>query len=96
MLNFADTLNTEGEFFSNWRTQFDFLFGHGKEIDENTFILENTGTHDNLVYYFPTIEDLKEIYNKSGFEIINMELEEFTEKNMERKNSWYNVLAKKI
>ena len=96
--NLSESINISdgGELFANWRTQDDWLYKHGEEINKNTFLIKNTQTHDNFVYYFPTIKDLKEIYKKAGMKILSIEKEEFTEDNMHKINSWYNVLAKKI
>lgn len=96
MLNdFNSVLSNGGHFFSNWRTQDDSFYKSGKEIDKNTFII-NSGKGLKLLYYFPSLDEIKAMYKDAGFEILSLDLEEFTSNNMQTKHSFYLIEARKM
>nr|WP_307903320.1 class I SAM-dependent methyltransferase [Clostridium botulinum] len=57
-------LKKEGTFLANWRTTEDYFYKKGKEIEKNTFFLDESckkfGLQD-IVYYFAEQNDLKKI-----------------------------------
>jgi ubiquinone/menaquinone biosynthesis C-methylase UbiE len=89
-------LKMSGEIFADWRSTNDYLYMHGTEIEPYLFYLDETSGRPGVLYYFATIDNLKKIYDACGFEIINCETYEFTQKNGKNLNSWYHVTAKKI
>lgn len=62
---------------------------------EHTFFLRTDENHNGIAYYFTDKEDLYELYEKAGLEIVDLEEECFTTENGAVRNSWYHVLARK-
>nr|WP_311138010.1 class I SAM-dependent methyltransferase [Clostridium botulinum] len=89
-------LKKEGTFLANWRTTEDYFYKKGKEIEKNTFFLDESckkfGLQD-IVYYFAEQNDLKKLYNKTGFHIYNFDKKDFYTSNLEVKNSHWHVWA---
>ena len=96
MEEFNRVLDDGGEVFADWRTQDDYLYGCGQEIEKDFFHLDESSGRPGFLYYFPSLETIKDIYSEGGFEVTNVEKYEFTQLNMTRLNSWYHVTAKKI
>ena len=92
---FAKILKPNGKVIANWRAQDDSLYGDGKEIAKDTFIIERD-SHKGLLYYIPNLDDIKEIYRGANLEIISIDSERFTIDNGKIINSWHIVEAKKI
>lgn len=94
LLDFSKILNQNGVIICNWRTQKDSLFKHGKEIEPNTFIIDKE-THKEFLYYFPNLDEIKEIYKNANLEILSIDHEEFSINNEKTLNSFYIIQAKK-
>lgn len=92
---FAKILKPNGKVIANWRAQDDSLYGDGKEIAKDTFIIERD-SHKGLLYYIPNLDDIKEIYRGANLEIISIDSERFTTDNGKIINSWHIIEAKKI
>lgn len=92
---FAKILKPNGKVIANWRAQDDSLYGDGKEIAKNTFIIERD-SHKGMLYYIPNLDDIKEIYKSANLEIISIDSERFTIDNGKIINSWHIIEAKKI
>ena len=92
---FANILKPTGKVIANWRAQDDSLYGDGKEIAKDTFVIERD-SHKGLLYYIPNLDDIKEIYRGANLEIISIDSERFTIDNGKIINSWHIVEAKKI
>lgn len=92
---FAKILKPNGKVIANWRAQDDSLYGDGKEIAKDTFIIERD-SHKGLLYYIPNLDDIKEIYKSANLEIISIDSERFTTDNGKIINSWHIIEAKKI
>lgn len=92
---FAKILKPNGKVIANWRAQDDSLYGDGKEIAKDTFVIERD-SHKGLLYYIPNLDDIKEIYRGANLEIISIDSERFTIDNGKIINSWHIVEAKKI
>lgn len=87
-------LRKDGELFFDIRTQRDSMYGQGEEL-ENDFFRLNLSGYEGFTYLFLTKEELKEIVESCGFEMVNVETYEFTKKNGKVLNSWYQIIAKK-
>lgn len=92
---FASVLKDGGKVIANWRAQDDSLYGDGKEIDKDTFIIERD-SHKGMLYYIPNLDDIKAIYKDAGLEILSIDSEKFTTNNGKIINSWHIIEAKKI
>lgn len=92
---FASVLKNGGKVFANWRAQDDSLYGNGKEIEKDTFIIERD-SHKGMLYYIPNLDDIKAIYKDAELEIISIDSEKFTTGNGAIINSWLVIEAKKI
>lgn len=92
---FTKILKPNGKVIANWRAQDDSLYGDGKEIAKDTFVIERD-SHKGLLYYIPNLDDIKEIYKSANLEIISIDSERFTIDNGKIINSWHIVEAKKI
>lgn len=91
--NMYRMLKHGGRAFCDFRTEYDSIYLNQKnEKEKEGFIVESDiatvkGCYMNIL----PLEELKEMFAKSGFEIENIELNEFTEENQTRKNSWWHV-----
>jgi hypothetical protein len=92
---FASVLKPGGKVIATWRTQEDSLYGNGKEIEKDTFIIERQ-SHKGMLYYIPNLDDIKAIYKDAGLEILSIDGERFTTDNGSIINSWHIIEAKKI
>lgn len=92
---FTKILKPNGKVIANWRAQDDSLYGDGKEIAKDTFIIERD-SHKGMLYYIPNLDDIKEIYRGANLEIISIDSERFTTDNGKIINSWHIIEAKKI
>lgn len=92
---FAKILKPNGKVIANWRAQDDSLYGDGKEIAKDTFVIQRD-SHKGLLYYIPNLDDIKEIYRGANLEIISIDSERFTTDNGKIINSWHIIEAKKI
>ncbi|WP_096024862.1 class I SAM-dependent methyltransferase [Campylobacter lanienae] len=92
---FAKILKPNGKVIANWRAQDDSLYGNGKEIAKDTFVIERD-SHKGMLYYIPNLDDIKEIYRGANLEIISIDSERFTTDNGKIINSWHIIEAKKI
>lgn len=90
------TLKKDGIFLADFRTKEDSMYRQGREIEKDLFILDDTaGNLAGINYWFCNEEELRTLYQRHGFEIVNMEKKEFYMDNMKKKNSHYHVWAKK-
>ena len=92
---FTKILKPNGKVIANWRAQDDSLYGDGKEIAKDTFVIQRD-SHKGLLYYIPNLDDIKEIYRGANLEIISIDSERFTIDNGKIINSWHIIEAKKI
>ncbi len=92
---FTKILKPNGKVIANWRAQDDSLYGDGKEIAKDTFVIQRD-SHKGLLYYIPNLDDIKEIYKSANLEIISIDSERFTTDNGKIINSWHIIEAKKI
>lgn len=92
--NLCDCLKKDGKIWANWRTKKDSLM-KGAQLQNNGLYKVYFG-EDACSYFFPDEDELKEIYQKSGFEVDAIELFEYTDNNRTKLNSWYHVTAHKL
>ena len=97
MNNMYRMLKNGGRVFCDFRTQRDSIYqSKGKKIAEDTFLISSEATSlEGLCISIPSLENLKAMLQKSGFEIENIELYEFTQDNQSIRNSWWHVTLSK-
>lgn len=91
--NMYRMLKPGGRVFCDFRTERDSVCQKAdKKIAENTYILsESTRILNGLCMTVLPLSKLKEMLKRSGFEIENLELYEFTENNQNIQNSWWHI-----
>lgn len=90
-------LKPGGLMLADYRSVEDSMYGKGREAEENLYYLNTeAGSLENLLYWFCTDKDLKNLYEKKGFEIINLECETFITENLSRKNEHYHIWLKRV
>lgn len=89
-------LQEDGELFFDIRTQRDTLYGQGEELEKDFFRLNKESGYEGFTYLFLSKEELKEVVEECGLQVVNMETYEFTKNNGNNLHSWYHVIAKKM
>jgi len=94
--NLKKVLKPEGLFWADWRSKEDSLYDTGRCIEEGFYLLnEDSRGRNGVAYYFTDKNELKKLYEKSGFTIESIDRCSYTENNEEAINSWYHVVAKR-
>lgn len=94
--NLKDVLKVGGIFWSDWRSKEDYLYGMGECIEEGYYLLNNNSRGRNgVTYYFTDKNELKNLYEQVGLNIISIDKYSYTEDNENINNSWYHVVAKR-
>ena len=89
-------LKPEGLLFADFRAKEDSMFGKGKEIEKNLFILDREqGDLAGINYWFCGEEEIRDLYAENGFEIVNLEKKDFYINNMQKRNSHWHIWAKR-
>lgn len=89
-------LKKDGYLFADYRTKDDFMFGQGREIEQDLFVLNENMEHlAGINYWFCSEDEIRNLYHRNGFVIENLEKKEFLTDNMSRNNSHWHVWAKK-
>lgn len=91
--NMYRMLKHGGRAFCDFRTEYDsiYLNQRNKESDEGFVVESDIASVKGCYMNILPLERLKEMFAKSGFEVESIELNEFTEGNQTRKNSWWHV-----
>ena len=71
------------------------MYKKGKEIDKDTFIIDEE-SHKGMLYYFPSLDEIENIYSSAGLKITSKDYEEFSTNNGNIINSWHVIEAKKV
>lgn len=50
----------------------------------------------NIVRYYPSYDEIVDIFKVSGFNPVRMEKSEFTTNNRKKKNSWWHIYGEKV
>ncbi len=83
-------LNKTGKMIVNFRTKDDYNYRMGKEVDNNTFLLdERAGGYANMLYTFLSLEEASKMLTDTGFIILNRERIDFWKNNLEQHHSWW-------
>lgn len=91
--NMYRMLKHGGRVFCDFRTERDSIYtGRTECAQSEGFIVDSnvasvTGCYMNIL----PLEQLKEMFTNSGFAVESIELNEFTEGNQSRRNSWWHV-----
>lgn len=89
-------LKPGGLMLADYRSVKDSMYGKGIEAEENLYYLnEEAGSLKNLLYWFCTKEDLKNLYDGKGFDMINLERVSFFEENLSKHNEHYHIWLKR-
>ena len=88
-------LKKDGRIFVNFRTKEDYLYKQGKQLEKNTYLLENVGTYDSLIYTFLDKEEAISHLENAGFEIELIERDDYWKNNLKEHHSWWIITAKK-
>ncbi|WBW95457.1 class I SAM-dependent methyltransferase [Oceanirhabdus sp. W0125-5] len=85
-----------GKMINNFRTKDDHLYGKGKKIDDNTYILDKlTGAYKDISYTFLTSQEAEELLNKAGFSIESKERSDLWKNNLSEKHTWWIFSVRK-
>jgi len=88
-------LKTDGMLLANFRGLNDDLYGKGKEIEKNLFILdERAGNMKGFIYWFCDGDELKQLFTKAGFTVENIERNIHYFDNMKQTAEYYIVWLK--
>lgn len=83
-------LKVGGRFLVNFRTKDNTYYGRGKQVEESSYVLdESTGSYNNMLYTYLGLEECKSLVLEAGFEIENVEREDFWKYNLKERNSWW-------
>ena len=90
-------LEPGGECCLNFRTKENWFYGLGKEVEPNSFILdERAGVYDTTLYTFLDNNEAVALCIEAGLEIINFERVELWKNNATERHSWLNFWLRKI
>ena len=90
-------LKMGGIMHADYRSKDDVLYGKEKEIEPVFFELDAAcGSLAGIQYAFRTEEEIKNLYLRNKFEIINFERIDHYVKNYTERNSQYIVWTKKV
>ncbi len=84
-------LNEGGLVFLTFQSKRSYKFGKGKEIEKDTFVLEE-GPEKGVLHHFSEKNEIEELLKE--FHILDLRLDEFTGKGGELNSHW-EVLAEK-
>lgn len=93
--NINCVLKNEGVFWADWRSIKDSLYGMGEEIEENFYLLEESGREECTYHFFDKYK-LINIYREAGFNIIAIDTYEYTQNNGKNLSLWFIVNARKM
>lgn len=94
--NLVKTLKPNGMLLADYRAKDDYLYGCGKEIEKDFYLLNNScGTLSGISYAFRDIDEIFVLYKKYNMNIVNCEKIEHYVENCSKKNSHYIIWAKK-
>jgi len=80
----------------NFKTDEDCLYGKGKQLDEYSFLLdESAGPYSSLVCSFFSHDRAKELLMTAGFSIENVERYELWKDNLKNRHTWWHFSVKK-
>ena len=87
-------LKKDGKGFINLRTTYDYRYGKGAKIEDNTFKINVKETNElNLLIHFLSKKDVYDYFSK--FTVISLEKNEFTKNNLSKLNSDWLITVKK-
>lgn len=85
-----------GKMIINFRTVEDSLFRCGKKISDKTYIIDDTfPSYSGMLYTFFDIDEISELLKSTGFNILNIEREDYWKENLTQKNSWWILTVEK-
>ena len=86
----SNIIKDDGRIFINFRTKDNWFNGLGKEIDKNSYLLdERAGVYKNYMYTFLDYEEIKEVIIEAGLKIEGIERMDLWKNQLTERNSWY-------
>lgn len=90
LLHIKKMLNTNGRIFLNFRTMHNWFVGLGKEVEYNTFLLdERANEYNGFLYSFVSENELRTLINDTGLHLHKIERVDLYKNNLKEQNSWY-------
>lgn len=88
----ARLLGEEGRIFLNFRTRENHLYGLGREIEPDCFLLdERAGPYQGICYTFMDRPEVEALAAQAGLEIASMEKTTLSKNNLAELHSWLQV-----
>ena len=85
-----------GQLCLNFRTKENWFYGHGKEISEDHYLLDQSaGPYAGSNYTFVDANMARQLVEQAGYQIINFERCDWWKNNMQQKHSWWIVWARR-
>ncbi|WDV46161.1 methyltransferase domain-containing protein [Clostridiaceae bacterium M8S5] len=83
-------LKKNGKMIINFRTKEDYNYKKGKQVSENTYLLDHrTGPYENMLYTFLDLDEAVKMLTDSGFTVENKERVDFWKNNLQEHHSWW-------
>jgi SAM-dependent methyltransferase len=86
-------LTPNGRMLVNFRTKDNYLYGKGKQIESDCFILdERAGSYKGACYTFTDLAEVEALVaSAGGLKIVNVEKTTFLKNNLQELHSWLQV-----
>ncbi|ATP58001.1 hypothetical protein CPT03_16775 [Pedobacter ginsengisoli] len=90
LIAMANAVNDNGRVILNFRTTENWFYGLGKEVDKNTYLLdERARAYKGYVYTFLSLDEIKTLISEVGLKIECIERIDLWKNQLEERNSWY-------
>ena len=94
--SFAALLNTSGSLCLNFRTNDNWFYGLGAELEPGCFHLDGrAGPYANATFTFLDEPGVRSVLKDAGLIVENLQREDWWKKNLTERHSWWVVWAKK-
>lgn len=94
--NLSLVMKTNALMWCNFRTPEDDLIKKGLEADKNFYVVKFRNSNAKVGYFSCSQNELSDIFEKAGFDVISSDIFEFTANNQQVHNSWFVLNVRKI